>query len=98
MAKLLFHQGEIDVRGNEMTGEGMLQCVGMPFFCRQTSFTGNRPEEPEELRPIKPSALLTGEQLVGAIGRTFSQPFPECPVFVQKRLAAMFGHCLCGAE
>jgi len=61
----------------------MLQCVRMALFCRQPGFAGNRPEEPEELSAIKPSSLLTGEQVVRAICRTFSQPFPDRPKLVQ---------------
>ena len=42
MAKLLFHQGEIDICGNQMTGNRVFQSVGMLLFCRHPSFTCNR--------------------------------------------------------
>ena len=84
--------------GYQMARQRMLQCVGMLLFCWQSGFAGNRPEEPEELSAIKPSSLLTGEQVVRAICLTFPKPFPECPKLVQKRFSSMLGDGLRGAE
>ena len=55
MTELLFHQGEIDICRNQMTGNRMFESVGVPLFCWHPGFTGNRPKQPEKLRAIKSS-------------------------------------------
>src|SRR5439155_8997333 len=77
VAELLFHQGEIDICGNQVTGNRMLQSVGMLLLCWDPGFTGNRLEQPEKLRAIKPSALLTGKEIVGAVIPTLPQPLAK---------------------
>jgi len=98
VAKLLFHQGEIDICRNQMAGNRVLQNMGMLLFCWHPGCTSNRPEQPEKLRAIKPSALLTRKDIIRAVIRTLPQPFTKGFDFVQQRLSTMLGHSLCGAQ
>lgn len=73
----------------------MLQDVGMLLLSRQICCRRNRPKQPKELSSVKPSAFLTGEEVVRAVITSLAQPLPECFEFVQQRLAPVFRDCLC---
>jgi hypothetical protein len=49
----------------------------MPFIGRQSCGSGNRLEEPKELRPVQFPSLLAGEQEVGAISWPHLEPSTE---------------------
>ena len=60
--KLLFHQGEIYIRGNQVAGNRMLESMGVPLFRRQPSSRGNGLEEPKELAAVQSATFLRDEQ------------------------------------
>ena len=58
VAQALPHQREVDVRRDQVAGEGVLEHMGMPLLRRQPGRLGAGPEDTKELRAVKPTALL----------------------------------------
>ena len=65
----------------------MFKHMGMPFLDRQANSLCNRLENAKELCSVEPAALLTREQIVGAVGPAFTEPYSQRVHLVEKRLA-----------
>src|SRR2546426_12158864 len=52
VAQALPHQREVDVRGNQVAGQGVLEYVGMPLLRRQPGSLGAGAEDTKELRAV----------------------------------------------
>ena len=65
----------------------MLEGVRVPFLSRKAGGFRTVPKDAEELRAVKPCALLRCEEVIRSIGISIPKPSPERRVFVERRLA-----------
>ena len=61
MAQSLFDQRQIDVAGHQLRAKSEIQAMRVPLLNRQSSGFSNRLEDPGELSPVQPAALLRRE-------------------------------------
>jgi len=65
----------------------MLESVRMPFLRRKAGGFRAVPKDAEELRAVKPSALMRSEEVSRSIRISIPEPDPERPLFIQQWLA-----------
>ena len=65
----------------------MLESVRVAFLGRKAGGFRTVPKDAEELRAVKPSALLRREEVTRSIGVSIPEPSPERRLFIQQRLA-----------
>ena len=61
MAELLPYKGEVDVGGNQMACQGMLERVRMALFGTQPRFGRESPKQAKKLRAVNLATLLASE-------------------------------------
>ena len=65
----------------------MLEGVRMPFLRRKAAGFRTVPKDAEELRAVKPSALLRREEVIRSIRILIPERGPERRLFIQQQLA-----------
>ena len=76
----------------------MLESVRVAFLGRKAGGFRTVPKDAEQLRAVKPSALLRREQIIRFIGVSIPAPSPERRLFIQQRLAFVPIDRLSGVE